>query len=122
MYDGDSFWTLGLWGRVGLVALSAVLALGWLWAVRRAPGRWPVRAAVWAGAFCLFVWLSPQVYYLYYLTIFDGLPVQWVIRWPPDWLEPFRLLTLHAKSSLSDHGKALMGWLGLALVLTRRRG
>lgn len=85
MYAGDSFFTLPAGGQAGLVALSAALGLGmvWLtWVLARRRAR-AVRLAVWAGLFVAYLWLSPQLFYLYYLTIIDGLPPQWVIGpWP----------------------------------------
>ena len=76
MYAEDSFHTLSLLGQIGLVALSLFLACllvlaSWRLALRR---RAAIRIALALCLLYLFVWLSPQVYYLYYLTLFDGLP------------------------------------------------
>ncbi|MEO1249264.1 MAG: hypothetical protein AAFW76_05430 [Pseudomonadota bacterium] len=85
MYEGDSFFTLSMGGRVGLLLISfalaaAILALAWRLTHER-PLPW--RLAIAAVLFYLSVWLSPQIYYLYYLLIFDGLPWQIVVKRPP---------------------------------------
>ena len=69
-----------------------------------------------------FVWLSPQVYYVYYLMIFDGLPWQIVVRTPPGPGALVRLLAFQDKASLSAHGQAALGWAMLAAALWRGRG
>ncbi|MEO1612232.1 MAG: hypothetical protein AAFU55_07745 [Pseudomonadota bacterium] len=60
--------------------------------------------------FWLFVWLSPQIYYLYYRFLIPDLPLQWVLKTPPDPLDIARLLIFQGRETLSDHGKALLGW------------
>ncbi len=119
MYEGDSFFTLGPAGRAGLLAVSAALAAATLLALRRlGRGRRPAARALWAlGLFWGFVWLSPQVYYLYYQAIIPGLPWQAVIRAPPGPRAIGELLVFAARPTLSDHGKGALGWalLGLAL-------
>jgi hypothetical protein len=120
VYDGDSFFTLSQGGQAGLLAVSAGLSILMVWVMRRAARgrRWPVRVLVWAGAFTAFLWLSPQVYYLYYRTIIDGLPLQWVIGPWPDPVRAVAVLAFAAKPSLADHGAALLGWLMLLSALT----
>lgn len=85
----------------------------------RRPPLWQVIAAIFL--FWAFVWLSPQIYYLYYLWLLPDLPTQWVIQKPPDVIELLRLLTLSAKANLSDHSKALLGWLMIAASLWHPR-
>ena len=75
MYAEDSFHTLSLASQIGLVVLSLLLAgllifASWRLALRR---RLAARIAFAVLLLFLFVWLSPQVYYLYYLALFDGL-------------------------------------------------
>ncbi|GIT92602.1 hypothetical protein JANAI62_31610 [Jannaschia pagri] len=117
MYAGDSLWTLGPWQVAGVLALSAVMwgvVLVGQWRVRRRPGtvRWGVAAAGFVG----FVWLSPQVYYLFYWATFDGLPLQSVIKTPPGPGDLLRLLTFTEEASLSRHGQGVLGWSLLALA------
>ena len=116
-YAGDSFLTLGTGGRVGLLLLSALLWAGMLalgWRLRGAIGAFGGVALFWA-----FLWLSPQVYYLYYQAIFDGLPWQVVIAAPPDPARLLRLLTFTDAATLSAHGKGALGWSLIALAPVR---
>ena len=130
MYAEDSFFTLSLAGRVGLVALSTGLAAA-LFALARLSFRLvdgvpPVkrllaRFGISTGLFWAFVWLSPQVYYLYYQVIFDGLPWQIVIHNPPSLGTLIDLLAFIADKALSDHAKGVLGWcLGLYALLGAR--
>jgi len=60
--------------------------------------------------FWLFIWLSPQVYYMYYRMIIPDLPLQWVI-WPPENpLTAFKYLFFQGPQNLSAHGQGLLGW------------
>ncbi len=121
-YGEDSFFTLGAGGRVGVVAISLILfALCGcvVWFAGAGLGRvWRVLIAL--AVFWGFVWLSPQAYYMFYLMIFDGLPLQWVARLPGFDLVA-RLLTFTDRATLSDHGKGVLGWVLIALALLRRR-
>ena len=119
MYEGDTFFHLAPLARAGLVLLSAALAaltLGGTWLlVRRA--HWPTRLLAALGAFVAFEWLSTQVYYLYYLLVFEGLPPQWVITWYPNPVAAAETLLFLGKATLSDHGRALLGWILIAVML-----
>lgn len=121
MYEGDSFLTLGQVGRVGLLMLSGALALGLAWLVRRlGRGRSrALRAGLALSAFWIFLWCSPQIYYVYYMTLFDGLPWQNVVKTPPGLCNVLSLLTFTDTASLSNHGKGLMGWGLIAVALWR---
>ena len=122
-YGEDSFFTLGWGGRVGVVAISLILFGFCLWvsyAAAASLGRvWRVSIAL--VAFWLFVWLSPQVYYMFYLLIFDGLPLQWVIKAPPGADVLLSLMTFTERATLSEHGKGVLGWAMVAAALLRRR-
>ena len=122
MYDGDSFFTLSLWGRIGLVVLSMALGLIWVWLaylLRRAPR---IRALL--GALALlwcFASFSPQIYYTYYRFLFDDLPQQWVVQAAaPSFL--WSSLTFSGRATLSAHSFGLLGWtmLGIATLWPRR--
>lgn len=117
MYDGDSFLTLSGLGRVGLVLVSLTLAAMMAWLVIRVGRGRPlvVRLCVAFTAFWAFVWLSPQVYYFYYLTLFEGLPLQNVIQSPPSPIEMLSLLTFTEMFNLSNHSKGVLGWVLIAL-------
>ena len=128
MYAEDSFFTLSMAGRIGLVFLSTALTAAVflltglaLRYARRLPAIKRVLAGVGVvtGLFWVFVWLSPQVYYLYYQVIFDGLPWQIVVGKPPGLGGLIDLLTFTAGETLSDHSKGVLGWV-LALYAAAR--
>ncbi len=122
LYDGDSFFTLTLAGRIGLLALSALLSVALIWAswrVGRSQRRF-TRILIALALFYGFVWLSPQIYYSYYLMVFDGLPLQLVVGAPPGPDEAVRLLALQGASNLSDHGKAMLGWVMIVVAMVLR--
>lgn len=112
MYQQDSFFDLSAMGQVGLVAISATLFVTVIliaWTTLHARG--PVLRI--AGAFALlwlFVWLSPQVYYMYYYMIFPDLPLQWVIWPPPGPEKPLQMLFFQFRPNLSAHSQGLLGW------------
>ncbi|MEP0990577.1 hypothetical protein [Tateyamaria sp.] len=116
MYKQDSFFDLTPWGQVGLVAISTTLCLLLLlvaWAILRSHGP-VIRIGGALVLFWLFVWLSPQIYYMYYWTIIPDLPVQWVI-WPPPGLgKPFNMLIFNYRPNLSAHSQGILGWCTLA--------
>lgn len=123
MYRGDSFHTLSGMGQVGLILLSGVLSLvllGLAWRLMR--GRyWALRFGIALLLFFGFVWLSPQVYYTYYLTLFDGLPWQVVVKDPPGPQALAALLTFQGPGSLSAHSQGALGWLLLVMAAVRNR-
>ena len=114
MYGGDSFFTLGTGGQVGLALLTITLSVLMIMLTHRVAVmfRWKVWAVVSAlTLFWLFVWLSPQVYYLYYQMIFTGLPWQIVVAWPPPAGESLvDLILFRGDANLSDHGKGVLFW------------
>lgn len=123
MYDSDSFFTLTLAGRIGLVAVSACFALFSLFVTRVLTiGRTGVaRFIIWAAVYLGFVWISPQGYYAYYRIIFDDLPAQWVIGNPPAARELLELLSFRAPRTLSAHGIGILGWLMLVVTVWPQR-
>ena len=128
MYSDDPFFTLSGPGQIGLVLLSLVLFVVVVYAMVRVGRLVPHSVAVLLAivGFWAFEWLSPQIYYFYFLTQFDGLPVQNVIQSPPSLAELFRIITFQYEFTLSAHGRALLGWaLIIAALLTgksRRSG
>ncbi len=132
MYAEDTFFQLSIPARTGLTILSAVLALltvslGSLAYRRlmRLPKRLRLIARLAAALALLwsFVWLTPQLYYTYYQAVIPRLPVQIVIQSPPGPARLAEILTLTGPRTLSEHSKALLGWMLIALALypTRRR-
>ena len=123
IYSGDSFFTLTGPEQVGLLVLTLLLSLGCLWLVRRLarPRPWGLRLLLGLFAFWLFVWLSPQVYYGYYLTIFEGLPVQSVIKSPPALGQLAELMTFQGPANMSAHGQGFLGWLMVLTAMLSRQ-
>ena len=116
----DSFFTLTLGQRIGLLGVSCGLALGMVGLVRI--GRaWPIRLILAGAGFYGFVWVSPQAYYIYYRLIFDGLPAQIVVAAPPGLVELAGLLTFTAQNTLSAHSLGALGWAMLAAALWPRK-
>ena len=112
MYSEDSLFTLSLPGQIGLIALSVTLAAGLVYALRRSTAQQPlpVRIAIALMVFWGFVWLSPQIYYIYYRLIIDGLPAQWVIGRPPEMSRIAQILLFFEAPTLAAHSQALLGW------------
>lgn len=123
MYDGDSFFTLTQWGRIGLMAVSVAFALAALGITRVMTYFRPyvLRVPIWVVLFITFVWASPQGYYIYYRLIFDGLPAQSVLGPLPPPEEIIALLTFRHNASLSAHSVGVLGWAMLVVALLPRR-
>ncbi len=122
MYADDSFHTLSLTGRIGLVCLSLGLAALILWLAWRGTARvgLAARLLIVGALFFSFVWLSPQVYYTYYLILFDGLPWQVVINTPPGPASLLDLLTFREAATLSAHAQGMLGWALIAMAGVRQ--
>ena len=120
MYSQDSFFTLSVPGQIGLVCLSGILSAIALFACwRLTQGRSPVlRLAVGLVLVFMFEWLSPQIYYTYYILLLD-VPWQSVVRAPPSPRSLLRLLVLGENANLSFHARAVLGWAILLLALIR---
>lgn len=119
-FEQDSFFDLTPWGQTGLALISLVMGLGMLWLA------WIVgRSVAWALWVCvlfwLFLWLSPQVYYTYYLTLFEFLEQQIVVTWPPIGPEAFLYgVAGEYGSTLRGIGQGVMFWGMMALAGFRR--
>ncbi|WP_179381229.1 hypothetical protein [Jannaschia marina] len=121
-YPDDSFHTLTGGEQIGLLIVTLLLSaagIALVVGIARRGRRIGLPAAL--LLFWAFVWLSPQVYYLYYQAIFDGLPWQIVVKHPPGPVDVVRLLTFRAEPTLSDHGKGLLGWALIGTALWRGR-
>lgn len=119
MYEHDSFFTLSIAGQIGLVMISFALALVIFlvfWALTR---RRNVYLKIGLSIFViwLFVWLSPQIYYTYYLFLFDDIPVQNVIKSPPSLSKMGALLTFTDRANFSNHAKGILFWILIAISL-----
>ena len=123
MYSDDSFFTLSGPGQIGLILLSFVLFVAVIYAVDRVGHTLPRPVALGLAivGFWAFEWLSPQIYYFYYLTQFDGLPIQSVIQTPPSPAKLLRIITFQDEQTLSAHGRAVLGWALVVAALGPRR-
>jgi len=123
MYVEDSFFTLSIVGRWGLVLISLLLGgatLALLWRLIRE--RSILLRLLLAGAlFAIFVWLTPQVYYLYYLVLIDGLSWQIVVAGPPSPFDLMRQLLFQDRANLSYHSRGVLGWTLILLALVQPR-
>ena len=112
MYSQDSFFDLSPWGQTGLACLSTSLFMAMIFVAHKTLSPLPIWARILAALilFWLFVWVSPQIYYMYYRMIIPDLPLQWVI-WPPESpLVPIQYLFFSGPHTLSAHGQGLLGW------------
>ena len=98
-----------------------LLTLGLVWRLMRGQP-WFVRFAIAVALFIAFVWLSPQVYYTYYLMLFEGLPWQVVVKSLPDPLRLLKLITFSGPASLSAHSQGVLGWALLTMAALRACG
>lgn len=122
MYKHDSFFDLTSWGQVGLACISLTLFLMMLFLAHNLLWRVPILVRV-LGAlvlFYVFVWVSPQVYYLYYRMVIPDLPLQWVIWPPPEPTKALRMLVFQWRDNLSAHGQGLLGWGMLVTIWPRK--
>jgi len=119
MYEGDSFFTLTIIERTGLVLLSSILVVALILAFLEIAIQFKlvVKLAFSTMFLWLFVWLSPQVYYFYYTFLFDALEFQNVIKLPPTPKEIFSLLSFSDRANLSNHSKGVLGWVMILLSL-----
>ncbi len=123
MYADDSIHTLSTTQQIGLCFISlALLCMMVLLSLKLFKNK-PVivRIIIAIGLFYLFIWLSPQLYYAYYLLIFMDLPIQLVIKAPPGIGPLVKILTLQNSATLSNHSLAFLGWALISLALMKRR-
>ena len=121
IYQDDSFFTLTLIERIGLIGVTLLLSLILIGlAFKICHGKGSLRSALWvASLFAAFVWLSPQVYYTYYIAIFDDLPWQIVIVRPPGISDLVSLVSFSGRHTLSAHGQGVLFWCMLAIGFWR---
>ncbi|MEP1535238.1 MAG: hypothetical protein ABJQ34_13345 [Paracoccaceae bacterium] len=122
IYTQDSFFTLSPLAQAGLGAVSALLAILTVWIVYKSTRRFPlpIRLVIALAAIWVFIWVSPQIYYAYYLTIFDDLPLQLVIKAPPSPLQFLRFLTFTEHSSMSAHSVGVLGWASILAAAAKK--
>jgi hypothetical protein len=123
MYDGDTFFSLTMAARFGLVCLSMGLAALTAAAFIKVTCRmfWPLRLLLAPAFLWVFVWLSPQAFYLYYMMLFDYLPLQNVVQSPPRPWQIVHLLGFSGKAALSHHATGVLGWGLIVLAILGER-
>ena len=99
---------------ISIALAVATLAVGWV--IKRGHSIL-VRILLAIVLYVLFIALSPQVYYLYYINIFDNLPLQWVARWPGR--EPLDFFLFQGPDNMSAHSQGLLGWVLIGLAIFR---
>ncbi len=130
-YANDSLWTLGLGGRIGVVAISSfgLMAVFSVIAMKsnrlaRLPQPAAIPLDIVAGllVYCIAFWLSPQLFYSFYQLIFPDLPAQIVIKSPID-LDRLRdiIIPKHG-GSLSDHLAGVGFWAVIPFTLWLHAG
>ncbi len=119
MYAEDSFFTLTVPGRIGLICVTLVLSAAVIGMARRLTSglHGLVRCMNAVVLFWAFVWLSPQLYYLYYLQVFEHLPLQNVIPKPPSPVVIANLLVFRAEENLAAHGQGVLAWMMITAAL-----
>jgi hypothetical protein len=124
MYNGDTFFHLSQSGQTGLLLLSGLLGVLMIWVLRRISSRFGKLVNLLSAIVLIwmFIWLSPQIYYTYYWLIFDDLPVQWVIAWPPAPSTLIKMITFTGNANLSDHSKGILFWMMVVIaVFTKQK-
>ena len=130
-YAEDTLYNLTVTGRFGLLALTVFLVL-MLLSLSQLKSRWLQQVPrSWTGAlvtlltldlfltFLLFVvalTVVPQLYYSYYLLLFDNLSPQWVIKLP-SFETKGRSLRMASDAGSSLHAIGFTGWWLLVLVV-----
>ncbi len=135
--EQDSFFTLTPLGSAVLALLSLVFLsfVFWLlelkssWLIAWLDGwnglgrAWIITLDIFLGwlIYLLLHRLSPQLYYLYYMTLFDGLPLKWVIGAEYD-LQRFSAIVLPGpKERLADFLACTGFWAVLSFTLLLHR-
>lgn len=119
MYSEDTFFHLTTQERIGLVIISLILfafTVGVFWKIS---SRFNLLVKVLCAIvfIWIFIWLSPQVYYLYYIQIFDDLPYQNVIQNPSSITEILKTITFFGNNNLSNHAKGIVFWAMIIVAL-----
>lgn len=129
-YPGDSFWTLGWIGRLG-VALISTIALIVFFAILTAKTRLILKlkrqatGTAWAlidvalGLLLFAVAFSalPQVFYTFYRLIIPGLPQQWIIKGLIDVDRLKVVAQLNETGALADHAAGIALWAMIPFTL-----
>jgi len=121
-YSGDYLHNLSIPWRVGLLLLSTTLALSllnlnlyktrWLVGKTSSSKRWLALlsdALFITVVYWLILLVVPQLYYLYYLLVFDFLEQQWVTR-TIDALSYWKIISLTGRDNSTMHFTGMLYW------------
>ena len=120
MFESDSYFVLPLWAAAGLAIVSAVFAFLTLYSANHVHRRCPkwstgiaiaLHSALALLVFWLFIWLSPQGYYAYYIAIIESLIWHNVIDWPPAPSDLILLVTFTGARTLAEISQGILAWL-----------
>ena len=132
-YTGDSFWTLGIGGRLGVIVIS-ITGFALIFALlslrpTTPKGLPPVvrvlsRCVLGCVIYGFLYSVSPQLFYTFYRFIFPDLPVQIVVSDAFDLARIAKSISLQTGGSLSDHLAGLGFWaiLPFTIWVCGRRG
>ena len=119
LYSGDTFFHLSPAGQYGLAAIALLLAglsvAVMLWISKRLSLWGKLVTAI--AVFWWFEWLSPQVFYVYYWMIMDGLPMQLVVNLPPSPQKLLAIMSFTGPATISAHSRGILFLVMLLLVL-----
>lgn len=137
-WSGDSFYHLDPIEQFGLLAWSMLLIfiLGWISALKtgRIEHQFRSKASIsnrpslathlldiiiTLALFELFYAFSPQLYYGYYLIIFDDLPLQWIAPNDFSLSQTINRIAMHSIDKFSDLLAALTLWILVFQVVWR---
>ena len=130
----DTLFDLSIVGQIGLALITLFLIAGLL-GLNLLKSRFIDRlASHWSSArslrsiaplidlvvtvffFVAALAITPQLHYLYYMQLFDGLPLQWVGAWP-DYSKLHTFVSMNPIDSLNTMMSGLVFWSMLAGVL-----
>lgn len=122
MFEGDTYFIHVAGAEVALAVFSGLLVFLAIAAVRLARRRVELAAAAPAIGIVfwwLFLWLTPQLYYLLYVALSDALAFDLIIGWPPGPGRMMELLGFRGEASLTDFAVGVLGWAMILASLPR---
>lgn len=119
MYSEDTFLHLTVPGCIGLIYISLFLSaftVGIYWKIS-IRFELPIKLLLALVFTWMFIWISPQAYYFYYIQIISDLPLQNVIQTSPSFSEVSNTIAFSGQSNLSNHGKGIVFWAMMLIAL-----
>lgn len=122
VFEGDSYLILIGGGEVALAALSGLLvflAVASVRVVRRYVNLPAAVPALGIVSFWVFVWVTPQIYYLLYMALLEELEFRWIVGWPPGPQRLMSLLAFQAEATKVDVALGVLGWVMVLAAFPR---